>query len=294
MIILTIAICVFSLVFICPLLCIGYYYIFIQPKFPLASNEKKKEKEEDTMLLKNGFSENKLNECGKFDIIVIGSGIGGLSSAVMLTRCGYKVLVLEQHDVAGGCTHTFEEQGYEFDIGIHYLGGNIGDKHSPIGFIFNLLSLGYLKWDKMDFCFDTAKISPNLKVQPSSSLSSSVSPSIESMDFVGNVEVSKAVLKRSFPEESSNIDTYFRLIEWTQFIFPILLTLKTIPIAFLQSLCDFFLKPLISPFLSLSTKEALDSCIGNAELKGMLCWMYGGMGLIQTTHAKTQFVYMKV
>jgi len=34
-------------------------------------------------------------------------------------------LVLEQHDVAGGCTHTFEENGYEFDTGLHY-GNSVG------------------------------------------------------------------------------------------------------------------------------------------------------------------------
>jgi len=56
------------------------------------------------------------------DYIVIGSGIGGLSSAAILGRLGYKVLVLEQHDRAGGCMHSFVENGYEFDTGIHYIG----------------------------------------------------------------------------------------------------------------------------------------------------------------------------
>ena len=51
------------------------------------------------------------------DTIVIGSGIGGLSTAVLLGRAGYKVLVLEQHDQAGGCCHTFVDKGYEFDTG---------------------------------------------------------------------------------------------------------------------------------------------------------------------------------
>ncbi|ETO35538.1 hypothetical protein RFI_01526 [Reticulomyxa filosa] len=41
------------------------------------------------------------------DYIVIGSGIGGLSCAAALSRCGRKVLVLEQHDRLGGCMHTF-------------------------------------------------------------------------------------------------------------------------------------------------------------------------------------------
>jgi len=56
------------------------------------------------------------------DFVVIGSGIGGLYTAGLLARVGKKVVVLEQHYVAGGCTHTFEDHGYEFDTGLHYIG----------------------------------------------------------------------------------------------------------------------------------------------------------------------------
>ena len=56
------------------------------------------------------------------DAIVIGSGIGGLSTAVLLAKSDKKVLVLEQHYRAGGCTHTFDELGGLFDSGIHYVG----------------------------------------------------------------------------------------------------------------------------------------------------------------------------
>ena len=56
------------------------------------------------------------------DAIVIGSGIGGLSTAVLLAKSNKKVLVREQHYRAGGCTHTFDELGGLFDSGIHYVG----------------------------------------------------------------------------------------------------------------------------------------------------------------------------
>lgn len=51
------------------------------------------------------------------DVIVIGSGIGGLTAAATLAKAGKRVLLLEQHDQAGGCCHTFLEKGFEFDVG---------------------------------------------------------------------------------------------------------------------------------------------------------------------------------
>lgn len=60
-------------------------------------------------VLKQGFAGKKVPE--DLDAIVIGSGIGGLTCAALLSRAGKKVLVLEQHDQAGGCCHTFLEKG---------------------------------------------------------------------------------------------------------------------------------------------------------------------------------------
>lgn len=51
------------------------------------------------------------------DIVVIGSGIGGLSCAAMLARYGFEVLVCESHNIAGGAAHGFERQGFLFDSG---------------------------------------------------------------------------------------------------------------------------------------------------------------------------------
>jgi phytoene dehydrogenase-like protein len=58
----------------------------------------------------------------RWDAIVIGSGIGGLACAAALAKCGRKVLVLEQHFLAGGLTQTFSREGYTWDVGLHYLG----------------------------------------------------------------------------------------------------------------------------------------------------------------------------
>ena len=43
-------------------------------------------------------------------------------NAALLSKLGKKVVVLEQHSIAGGCCHTFTEKGYSFDTGFHYIG----------------------------------------------------------------------------------------------------------------------------------------------------------------------------
>ncbi len=58
-----------------------------------------------------------------WDVIVVGSGIGGLAAAAASSKRGKRVLMLEQHTVPGGQTQTFRRQGWEFATGVHYLGG---------------------------------------------------------------------------------------------------------------------------------------------------------------------------
>src|SRR5580704_10557961 len=85
----------------------------------------------------------------QWDAIVIGSGIGGLAAAALLAKHGGKrVLVLERHYVAGGFTHTFHRPGYEWDVGVHYV-GQVQDAASPLRRIFDRLTDGRLKWNPM-------------------------------------------------------------------------------------------------------------------------------------------------
>jgi all-trans-retinol 13,14-reductase len=64
------------------------------------------------------------SDSDKWDVIVIGSGLGGLTSAAYLAANGLRPLVLEKNQVAGGCSQVFRRAGnrYEFDVGVHYIG----------------------------------------------------------------------------------------------------------------------------------------------------------------------------
>eukprot|EP00435_Cladocopium_sp_Y103_P075011 s43_g53.t1 len=57
------------------------------------------------------------------DVVVIGSGFGGLAAAGLLARSGREVLVCESHSQPGGVAHSFKRQGYEFDSGPSLLSG---------------------------------------------------------------------------------------------------------------------------------------------------------------------------
>ena len=57
----------------------------------------------------------------KWDVIVIGSGMGGMAAAAALSKVGKKVLLLERHQTLGGLTHSFSREGFTWDVGVHYL-----------------------------------------------------------------------------------------------------------------------------------------------------------------------------
>ncbi|MEV4349206.1 FAD-dependent oxidoreductase [Actinoplanes sp. NPDC049596] len=62
------------------------------------------------------------------DVVVIGSGMGGLTAARMLAEFGgRRVLVLEQHYTLGGMTHEFSREGcFKFGTGLHYMSADAG------------------------------------------------------------------------------------------------------------------------------------------------------------------------
>ena len=84
-----------------------------------------------------------------FDIVIIGSGMGGLVCADILGREGYKVCVLEKNKQIGGCLQTYVRDKVIFDSGVHYLGG-LG-KGQNLYQVFKYLGImDKLKLQKMD------------------------------------------------------------------------------------------------------------------------------------------------
>ncbi|MEM9510454.1 MAG: NAD(P)/FAD-dependent oxidoreductase [Cyanobacteria bacterium P01_E01_bin.35] len=61
------------------------------------------------------------NSYQNFDYVILGAGLGGLAAAACLTRQGYRVALLEQHYLPGGCCHTFSYGDYNFCADVHYI-----------------------------------------------------------------------------------------------------------------------------------------------------------------------------
>ena len=76
----------------------------------------------------------------KYDVIIIGSGLGGLTAGAALAKKGKKVLVLEQHFTIGGCATTYKRQGITYEVGLHEMDWGTPD-HDMKHFIFKKLGI---------------------------------------------------------------------------------------------------------------------------------------------------------
>lgn len=84
----------------------------------------------------------------RYDIVIIGSGFGGLVCAHLLAKAGKRVLVLERQLQPGGCIQSYQRKGQSFDTGLHYIGG-LGEGQT-LNRIFSHLGLMRLPWHRLD------------------------------------------------------------------------------------------------------------------------------------------------
>ena len=84
----------------------------------------------------------------KYDVVIIGSGLGGLICGSLLARSGRSVLVLERQVQPGGCMQSYQRDGLAFDTGFHYVGGLA--EGQPLHRIFSELGLMQLPWVRLD------------------------------------------------------------------------------------------------------------------------------------------------
>lgn len=192
-----------------------------------------------------------------YDAIVIGSGIGGLCSAALLSQMGKKVIVLEQHYTAGGFTHAYERNGYEWDVGVHYI-GDMGRKSQGRG-LFDFISGGKLKWAEMDSVYDRIILGN------------------EKFDFVAGKENFKNSLKKQFPDDVDAIDKYVELVTATTKYMGAVSQAKAMPapVAKLMSLSS---KNKFPDYALDTSYDVLRRLTDNEKLIAVLCGQWGDHG----------------
>ena len=143
-----------------------------------------------TLRIGQRYRPSRLN--GPYDALVIGSGIGGLTTAALLSELGWRVAVLEQHYTAGGATHSYDRNGYEWDVGVHYI-GDMGTR-TTVRRMMDFLTQDNLAWAPMDAHYDRFFIGDNV------------------YDAVAGREAFRDNLVGHFPREAAAIDRYLELL----------------------------------------------------------------------------------
>ncbi|MHA7058214.1 phytoene desaturase family protein [Aquimarina sp. M1] len=191
--------------------------------------------------------------------VIIGSGIGGLSTAVFLAKAGKKVVVLEQHYTPGGFTHTFKRRkGLVWDVGVHYVGNM--DEKSGLRRIFNYLSDNKLKWDSMGDPYDVAYVDGR------------------KFEFVSGKENFRKKFYKYFPNDTEAIDDYLELLEKSTKKNFLYFLQKALP-GLLRMILGPIFRRIQKPISSKTTYEVLSNITDNQELIAVLCAQCGNYGL---------------
>ncbi|XP_029877369.1 LOW QUALITY PROTEIN: all-trans-retinol 13,14-reductase-like [Aquila chrysaetos chrysaetos] len=222
------------------------------PPRPLVTDPRVRDK-----VLKRGFGAHRVPP--ELDAVVIGSGMGGLAAAGTLAKAGKRVLVLEQHDQAGGCCHTFQEQGSEFDVGIHY----VGQMHegSMLRVALDQLTDGQLCWQRLPDPYDEVCLGPRR------------------YQLRSGKAAFAAALEEQFPAEKAAIREFMRLSKMASRHVALLAVLKMVPRWLAALLVRTGLIYWISPVFRLaatSHSEAVARLTADRDLRALLSYLFYG------------------
>jgi all-trans-retinol 13,14-reductase len=195
-----------------------------------------------------------------WDAIVIGSGMGGLTTAALIAKhAGKRVLVLERHYTAGGFTHAFNRPGYDWDVGLHYI-GQVQDPASQVRAAFDHLTEGRLAWNPMPDVYDEIHIGGQV------------------YEFRSGVKQFREGLLASFPNECAAIDRYLAAVSACVKASNLFFAEKAIPRP-LARLAGSFMRASFLRWANRTTAEVLAEITTNRQLIGVLTAQWGDYGL---------------
>lgn len=194
-----------------------------------------------------------------YDAILIGSGMGCLAAGACLAKEGQKVLILERHYTAGGYTHVFKRRGYEWDVGIHYI-GEVNREKGVLKKLFDYVTDSELKWADMGDVYDRIVIGDKI------------------YDFKKGVQNYKDELKKHFPEDARAIDDYVALVFEVSKASRKYFAEKAMPKAMQVLIGGSMRKPYLK-YATRSTLSVMRELTDNEELIKVLTGQYGDYGL---------------
>jgi all-trans-retinol 13,14-reductase len=196
----------------------------------------------------------------KWDVVVIGSGIGGLTAAVLLSvHGGKRVLVLERHYAMGGFTHTFRRPGYEWDVGLHYI-GQVQDATSSVRRAFDHVTEGKVRWNAMPEVYDQ------------------IIAGGQKFDLTRGLEQYRERMKGYFPSEIRAIDKYIAAVRSSNRASGLYYAEKAVP-ELVSSIAGGLMRVPFLRWATRTTGEVLHDLTSNRDLIGVLTGQWGDYGL---------------
>ena len=193
-----------------------------------------------------------------WDVIVIGSGMGGMVTAAALTRLGHRVLMLEQYETLGGQTHSFSREGFSWDAGIHYLGGFGPDVAGKA--MLDWLCDSPIELAPVGAVYDTLHIGDAAPLKLSRPLAA------QRMD-----------LKERFPNDTDAIDGWFDAIMEGPDALTAVVQGRSIPFVFAAAL-KWWRSRKIKRYCERTTAEVAAEITSNRELANVLMAQWGDFG----------------